>query len=372
MLAFVGATLIDGTGGPPLTNSVVLVQGSRIAAVGQAGEISIPSAATVVDTTGLTVLPGIINAHVHSGYRRSQLEAWAWEGVTTVRDLGGPRTFDVVAELAREPQLARIVAAGPFITVPGGYPIVPWGGTNVVTVTSVEGAAAAAASLIDEGAGLIKVACETGAEFGRSIPTLSLEQMRAIVATAHARGLQVSAHITRSVDVPQALDAGIDDISHMVVDWPSDALLGRAAGGTIWVPTLELWYGVGQGRPARAIDNLRRFVQAGGTVALGTDFAGYTTPFQLGMPMLEMELMLAAGMSPMAIIVAATRNAARACGRASDLGTVEAGKLADLLVVEGDPVADIHALTRTKLVIHSGVVIRDEISAAPGRAANAP
>lgn len=363
-LALVGGALIDGSGGPPLDGATVVIQSGRIAAVGRLGEIAIPAAATIIETSGHTVLPGIINAHVHSGYRRTRLETWAWEGVTTVRDLGGPRTFDVVAELARKPALARIVAAGPFITVPGGYPIVPWGSTSAIAATSAESAAAAANSLLDEGAALIKVAVETGAEFGRSIPTLSLEQLRAVVAVAHARGVPVSAHITRSIDLPRALDGGVDDIAHMVVDRVSDALIARMVQtGTLWVPTLELWHGVRQGRDTMAIENLRRFAAAGGAVALGTDFDGYTTPFQLGMPILEMELMLASGMSPMAIIVAATRNAARACGHAADLGTVEPGKVADLIVVQGDPLANIHALANAKIVIHGGVVIRDEISA---------
>jgi imidazolonepropionase-like amidohydrolase len=254
-----------------------------------------------------------------------------------------------------------VVAAGPFITVPNGYPIVPWGATNAVPVNSPEEARAAVNQLIDQGADIIKIALESGGDFGRPISTLSLPEASAVVEAAHARGILVSAHVTTSPDLPRALDAGVDDIAHMVVDYPSSELLARAVRqGVVWVPTLELWRVVGYGHEPRAVANLHRFVEAGGTVALGTDFDGYDAPFQLGMPIIEMELMQQAGMSPMQIIVAATRNAARVSGRLSDLGTVEVGKIADLIVVQGDPLHDIHAMADVRLVLRSGVIIRND------------
>jgi len=106
------------------------------------------------------------------------------------------------------------------------------------------------------------------------------------------------------------------------------------------------------------IDNLRRYAAAGGQVALGTDYAGYTTPFQLGMPIKEMEWMLEAGMLPMQVIVAGTENAALVCNMGKDLGTLAVGKIADVLVVGGDPLQDIHALSDVRWVIHNGIVIR--------------
>jgi imidazolonepropionase-like amidohydrolase len=267
----------------------------------------------------------------------------------------------LVDTLGLDPGLARVVAAGPFITVPNGYPIVPWGGTNVVTVTGPEQARAAVNQLIDQGADVIKIALESGGDFGRVIPTLSLAEATAAVEAAHARGVPVAAHVTTSPDLPRALDAGVDDIAHMVVDYPSGSLLARAVGqGVVWVPTLELWHHVGYGHEPRAVANLRRFVDAGGTVALGTDFDGYDAPFQLGMPIVEMELMQQAGMSPMQIIVAATRNAALVSNRLGDLGTVGVGKIADIIAVRGDPLQDIRAMGDVRLVVRSGVVIRND------------
>ena len=131
-----------------------------------------------------------------------------------------------------------------------------------------------------------------------------------------------------------------------------------------WVPTLELWQGVsrcyGLSWSTVAASNLRRFVEAGGVVALGTDFAGYSTPFDLGMPITEIQLMREAGMTAMQIVEAATRNAAVVCGLGDSLGTIEPGKIADLLVLAGDPLADLDVLTSVVMVIRDGVVIRDD------------
>jgi imidazolonepropionase-like amidohydrolase len=361
VLVLTGGTLIDGTGAPPLPDAVVVVRGERIMEVGRTGDVEVDPAATEIDVRGGTILPGVFNAHVHSGYQVSSLEAWAHGGVTTVRDLGGRPLYALVDSLGLNPSLARVVAAGPFITVPNGYPIVPWGATNVMPVIGPEQARAAANQLIDEGADVIKIALESGGDFGRVIPTLSLQEAAAVVGAAHARGIPVAAHVTTSPDLPRALDAGVDDIAHMVVDYPSSELLARAARlGVVWVPTLELWHVVGYGHEPRAVANLRRFVEAGGTVALGTDYDGYDAPFQLGMPIIEMELMQQAGMLPMQIIVAATRNGAHVSNRLADLGTVEVGKVADLIVVRGDPLQDIHAMADVRLVVHFGVVIRND------------
>jgi imidazolonepropionase-like amidohydrolase len=127
------------------------------------------------------------------------------------------------------------------------------------------------------------------------------------------------------------------------------------------VPTLELWSGVSRmynlNWIQQASHNLGRFVAAGGQVVIGTDYAGHGCPFDLGMPLTEMKLMQAAGMAPMQIIVAGTRNAAQVCGLYNQ-GTLEAGKVADVLVVDGDPLQDLEALKRTYLVIHNGERIR--------------
>jgi imidazolonepropionase-like amidohydrolase len=364
-LALVNGQLIDGTGAEPLPDAALLIEATRIASVGPRQWVRIPAETQVIDVQGATILPGLINAHVHAAYSESTLKAWAGGGVTTVRDLGsGRRRSELFAfrdEMQDVPACARLVAAGPMVTVPGGYPMVPWGGSGL-TVTSVDDARRQVGTLLDDGADVVKIALESGAIFQREIPMLSPAEAAAIVALAHERGTLVSAHVTAARDVEAALEAGVDDLAHMVVDELPDALIERAVGaGVYWTPTLELWDGVSREQgidlDRRAIRNLGRYTAAGGNVALGTDYAGYETAFQLGTPIREIELMLEAGMSPLQILVAATRNAAQVCNFGSEVGTLEAGKRADILVVEGDPLQDVHALTRVAWVLRDGTLI---------------
>jgi len=370
-LVLLGARLIDGTGAEPVEDSALVIGGDRILYAGRRGDIEIPTSATVLDVAGLTVLPGIINSHVHNGLSETNLRAWARAGVTTVRDLGStPSGLALFRRLyPPQPDRARLVAAGPLITVPNGYPTVPFGSATALPVATLAEARSQAERLLDTAVDLLKLALETGAVFGRTIPTLSLDQAQLLVRVAHGRGTVVSAHVTSVVDLELALDAGVDDLAHMVADRQApDELLHRVVSqGVFWVPTLELW----QCTPLldESISNLRRFVVAGGRVAVGTDFAGYTCDFDLGLPMSEMELMVRAGMSPEQIIVAATANAAAVCNLESELGTLEKGKLADLVVVQGDPLVDLQALRDVKLVLHGGVPIRNEL---PARAQGVP
>jgi imidazolonepropionase-like amidohydrolase len=361
-LALINGTLIDGTGADPVPDAVVVIRQGRIIAVGSQAGVDIPGDAEIIDIEGATILPGFFNAHVHQGFNEQHLETWAQAGVTTVRDLGAYPANDLFSRrdaFLKDNRYARLVAAGPIVTVPQGYPMVPWGFKGL-PVTSPEDAASKVNQLLDDGADVVKIAVETGDIFRTTIPVLSPEEAAAIVKVAHERGTPVSAHVTAAQDLWRALDAGVDDIAHMITNHLSPQLVDRMLVDDVyWVPTLELWKNVGYG-DRRAVANLRRFVEAGGKVALGTDYAGYDAEFDLGMPIQEMELMQKAGMTPMQIIVAGTRNAARVCNLDHELGTLEVGKIADVLIVAGDPLADIRALLDVRLVLHNGVVIRDE------------
>jgi len=341
---------IDGTGAAPVEDGAILIVGERIAAVGGAGQVEVPTGATVIRTEGTTTLPGFINAHVHNTYNRTNRRIWAQAGVTTVRDMGerlGVPWFTLADRLNRDPELARAVCVGPLVTVPGGYPIA---GNDFpsLTVESPEDARSRISQLIQDGADAIKITLT----FGRA-PTLSLEEARAIVETAHQQGIPVTVHATELEALQRALDAGVDDIGHIVTDRVPDSLIERMVVENVaWVPTFEALRGQGK-------DNLRRFVAAGGRVALGND-SGYLSGLQLGMPMREIAIMHEAGLTPMHVLMAGTRDAAFVCRRLEALGTLEPGKLADLLVVRGDPLDDLNALTDVLLVIRSGTVIRDE------------
>ena len=344
------ATVIDGTSAAALPDAVVVILGERIIAVGPRDELSIPAQVQAIELSGATILPGFINAHVHNAYKEQNLRWWAQEGVTTVRDLGerlGFPYFSTRDRLRADPQNAWLISDGPLVTVPRGYPIA---GNSFpsLTVTSPEDAREKVVRLIDDGAELIKITLTSG-----GAPSLSAAEAAAIVETAHERGVPVSAHATTARDVQRALDAGVDDVAHLATDQASDRLVRQMVErGVYWVPTLEALRG-------RGAENLQRFLAAGGHVALGND-GGYLSGLEIGMPMAEIRAMSKAGMTPMQIIIAATRDAARVCQQEASLGTLEAGKFADVLVVEGDPLQDLEALTRVRMVIHRGVVIRDE------------
>jgi hypothetical protein len=155
-----------------------------------------------------------------------------------------------------------------------------------------------------------------------------------------------------------ALDAGVDDINHLAsFGKKSDALIRRIVkSGVYWIPTIEP---IPPSHRERGIDAFRRFIKAGGKVALGND-SGSLPDVQVGMPIKEIQLMHDAGMTPMEIIAAATRHAALVCNLEDQPGTLQPGKLADVLVVEGNPLEDLQTLTNIRLVIHEGVIIRKE------------
>jgi len=361
-IALTNGVLIDGTGADPVSGAVVVIRDGLIEQVGQSPNVQIPDDAIMFDLHGAAILPGLFNAHVHNGFNASNLKAWAAQGVTTVRDLGANplRLLSTIrSELAADTHNARLVYAGPMVTIPNGYPIVPWGPSYALPLESVEDARQKIGDLLDSGADLVKIALERGDIFQQSIPVLSEPMAAVICSVAHARGTVVSAHILVARDIELAIKAGVDDIAHMSATYVSNALIDSVVDSNIfWVPTLELWHGSGPSHLSQAIDNLSRFVAAGGQVALGTDYDGYTTPFDLGMPIREIGWMLQAGMTPMQVIVAATHNAAIVCNMQDELGTIETGKIADILVVGGNPLENLEeSMTDLRLVIHNGVVI---------------
>ncbi len=359
--AIINGKLIDGTGSEPVQDAVIVVENGLIKAVGSRDEVNISEITQFVDVDGAVILPGFFNCHVHRGYSISNLTEWARGGVTTVRDLGASlenfrnnRPLNINSH-------ARLIAAGPGFTVPGGYPLVPWGSPVGYNVLSPQDAYAKVNQHINDGADIIKIFMESGDVFNRNIPRLSFEESSEIVKAAHERNTLVSSHVLSASDLEVSIDIGVDDIAHMIIDDLSDDLIRRMIdNGIYWVPTLELWNGVGNGNDLRAIANLRKFVSAGGMVAVGTDYAGYNSTFDLGMPIRELEWMSEAGMSHMQIIVAATKNSAHVCGIENELGTLETGKIADILIVNGDPLINLRVFMDIRMVIHGGEIIREE------------
>jgi imidazolonepropionase-like amidohydrolase len=293
------------------------------------------------------------------------------------------------AEEHRLGPAARGFKSGPMITVPGGYPDIVWHSDTNYEVENVEEARAAVADLIDRGADVIKIALEPGGEED-PWPILDLQEVQAIVQEAHARGRLVRAHVGRT-NGTEVLDiilrGGIDIIDHVPLPvfsaWEAydlikesghyemttaerERLAHLAARHVVMVPTLSaytLWcesprltIQQRQGCYAFYEEPVHEFHDLGGTVALANDF-GVDDTLERGVPLREMQLLMDAGLTPMEVVEASTRNAALVCGHGEELGTLEPGTLADIIIVDRNPLEDIEAMSRVIMVIKGGKII---------------
>jgi imidazolonepropionase-like amidohydrolase len=326
--------------GAAVEDAVVLVSGGRIDHVGPASE-GVEADEEIAGSWFL--MPAAADRHVHIGL--SDPGSVLAGGVTAVRDLGWmPDDIFSLADASEGPSFngPRIVAAGPILTAPGGYPSrASWAPDGLaLELRDEEHARTAVGELIARGAGVIKVALNEEAG-----PTPSDQVLLGICDAAHARGLPVSAHVQGRGQTERAVGAGVDELAHCPWERLSETAVQALAATVRIVSTLDIHsYGRDTPELRLALDNLRRFVAAGGEVVYGTDLGN--GPITAGIHLPEVAHLGSAGLSPDARL------------RALTAAPIVPGAPADLIGLEGDPREDLGALGRVRFLMKAGRVLR--------------
>jgi imidazolonepropionase-like amidohydrolase len=408
---FEGARLIDGEGGAPIENAAFMVEGDRFTAVGRRGELTIPPGTARIDLSGKTVIPALIDAHVHMGYRKGlsfgqdnytrenlldTLNRFAYYGVAAILETGTARS-DLAYQLrAERPPGALFRTAGRGFGMPDAGPGGPMRDSAYGVTTEAE-ARTDVQELAAKKVDMIKIWVD---DRNGTVAKLKPSLYRAIIEEAHKHDIHVLAHIVDLADVKDLLRAGVDGFAHMIRDKDIDEeLLGLLKARpnvffqqTLWgerrafyaskpawldepllretFPSKEIEL-LGEelsGNPANPeaaqraramgqvnLRNTARLNAAGVTLALGTDSGGVSGGQYFGLGThIEMELQVTrAGLTPMQALVAGTRTSARIL-RLDRLGTVAAGKSADFLVLNGNPLDNIANTRKINKVYQRG------------------
>ena len=411
LTALTGGIVLDGTTPPARRDVAVLVRGERIAAL--LPEAQVPDSARRIALGGMTLLPGLIDTHVHllgqrsmdnadmtfvsEGLRAARATAdlgrLLQAGITTVRDCGSSTALALKTAVAEGSIPGpRIVPCGRFIERTGGaddapfMPLAwaqeagPWGPRLADGPDDVR---KAVREQLRGGAEWIKT-CTTGAITTQvlsnpDIVEWSEPEIRALVEEAHRLGVRVAVHAHAKAGIVQALNAGADSIEHGT--YLDDETAKRMADAGVWlVPTLFVLtqlieHGAEFGTPdwvlAKARDAMvarRRSMEAalhnGVPITMGTDIGGQDL-LPHGRNAAELALLVRFGMSPTDALVAGTSGAARCLGLDAERGSLEDGKVADIIAVPGDPVQDIGVMERVAFVMQNGQVVKNS----PGIAA---
>jgi imidazolonepropionase-like amidohydrolase len=411
-IAFVGGMLVDGYEAEPIHRATVLVEGNKIVAVGPMDKVVLPEGTVKIDVSGRTIMPGLIDAHVHvdlighGDYDRYYKFLGGLErldevmpiaakqmlraGVTSAIDLGTPFNILSLREKIRKGDIPgpRLQVSGPWITrvyyggVPDEYQVI---------IKSPEEGAEAVRDLIAKGSDVIK-----------TWVGLTEEDYNAIVEEAHKAGVKVHAHLYRPDAMQAAINAGVDifqhvgsgknpryadslindiahrnipivqTISHRIWVYPAtvafperlyDPVHKRDMPADIYAEMLASFENFHRqpyfdeiGRETRNAEaNADQFVKGGAVIGVGTDAASPLN-FHTDAMWFEMKALTDIGMTPLQVISAATQTNARIMGKSAELGTIEPGKLADIIIIDGNPLADINAMKHVDIVMKDGQV----------------
>jgi imidazolonepropionase-like amidohydrolase len=381
--------MFDGVSSSLTPDPSVLVADGQIAAIHGPGE-PYPAGAQVIDLPGLTLMPGLVDTHLHLCFDasddpvghlaglgddllREQMAEAARRalraGVTTVRDLGdrGYLALDLRGRASGDDPLPTILAAGPPITTPGGHCHFLGGAAS-----GEAGLRAAVRERAERGADIIKVMASGGNMTPGSLPhqpQFSVESLRAIVDEAHRHGLPVIAHAHSARSVADAVAAGVGGIEHATfmtadgVDAPEALIraiasqriavgwtVGRDPGqaGTV-MPQIA-------SRMAALIATRQRLFESGAVVVPGSD-AGVTRAKPHDVFRFAADDLAAAGMSPGEVLWAMTSRAAQTCGLGHRKGRIAAGFDADILAIDGNPLEDLAAIQRLRAVYTGGLPV---------------
>jgi imidazolonepropionase-like amidohydrolase len=404
-IALKGANLIDGRGGKPLEEVIILIEGDKINSILPESQIDLDPNVEIIEVRGKTVMPGLIDAHVHleipavsdrltyliktppalvAFYAAHNARITLEAGFTTLRDAGGPA---VLVSLRDAIKLGLV--SGPRLLTSGVISMTAGHGDAAMGKAHWPASLQATADGVDEVRKRVREHVRTGFDWIKIFTSggvlsegdeswwrnYTLEEINAITDEAHALGKRVAAHAHGTEGIKNAIKGGVDTIEHgiyldeevleMMLEKQlflvATMTIGRAflnRAGEAGLPDLA----IRKGHMVMEVvmENMAKAYAAGVRIALGTDCSGNLA--RAGENAMELELMTEIGMSPMEAIVAATKNAAEAIGLGDTIGTLELGKKADLIVVDGDPLKDIQILQdkeKILMVIKEGRILVD-------------
>ncbi|HXA20644.1 MAG TPA: amidohydrolase family protein [Thermoanaerobaculia bacterium] len=396
--------LIDGRSDAARVNQIIVIRGNRIESVGSG--TAIPAGAKVIDLSGMTVMPGLIDSHTHIflqgenpaeggydaqllkfplAYRAARATVSARraleQGFTSIRDVEteGAGYGDIgIKQAINEGRIPgpRMFASTRGISSTGGYDLDGYAPEIVVPkgVQLVDGpveARKAAREQLDHGADWIKVYMTHRSWLDKqgnlvSQPTLTVDELRAIVDEAHGWKRKVACHAYNGEGLHRALDGGCDSIEHgLELD---DANIAQMLHqGTWYVPTLSVYYDhnapidtPGGRRDAKRVSlhevSFKKALHAGVKIVFGTDVGGFAWTEPIAQ---EFDRMVSFGMTPMDAIRSATSRAAEMLDAAGDIGVIAPGAYADIIATSADPLHDIHVLHNVSFVMKNGEVVRE-------------